>query len=270
MSEATQRSGRRKALLKLTYRCNNNCAFCHAAPHRGDEAAPGSLERKIRLAAALGADMVVLSGGEPTVHPRWLELVERVAEAGLRVGLVTNARVLSYPGLVERLVDRGLDYVYVSLTGPDPELHDRHVRAPAFSQTWAALESLAGRVPDVTANVVVTRWNIDRLTEIVRAVDRLPDVRLKLSAVEPAGSVLDDFDGLVTPLTRTARAVRAALARALRSRPERAVAWDGLPLCLMDGLEDRECALREDGFAWMSEVSERDWFPVDDRHRGFA
>ncbi|MBI5500688.1 MAG: radical SAM protein [Deltaproteobacteria bacterium] len=269
MTEAPLLS-RRKALLKLTYRCNNNCAFCHAAPHRGAEAAPGTLERKIRRAAALGADMVVLSGGEPTVHPRWLELAGLVAAQGMRLGLVTNGRMLSYPGLVDRLLAHGLDYAYLSLTGPDAALHDRHVRAPAFRQTWAALTALAGRVPLVTANVVVTRWNIGRLDDIVRAVDRLPAVRLKFSAVEPAGNVLDDFDGLVPRLERTARAVRAAMRRARASVPGRSVAWDGLPLCLMGGEEDGECALREDGFAFLCEVFERDWFPVDDRHRGFA
>ncbi len=259
-----------RALLKLGYDCNNNCVFCHAAPHRGVRSRPADLERKVRRAAALGARMIVLSGGEPTIQPGWLALVDRIAAAGLRLGLVTNGRMLAYPGLVDRLVARGLDYTYVSLAGPDAALHDRHAGARAFHQTFAALTALAPRVAEVTANVVVTRWNVARLRGIVRLLDRLPTVRLKFSLIEPAGNVLDDFDDLVPPLAAAARAIRAAIACARRSRPERPVVWDGLPLCHAASLEELECALREDGFAWMSEAFERDWFPVDDRHRAFA
>ena len=259
-----------RALLKLGYDCNNNCVFCHAAPHRGARSRPADLARKVRRAAALGARMVVLSGGEPTIQPGWLELVDRIAAAGLRLGLVTNGRMLAYPGLVDRLVDRGLDYAYLSLAGPDAALHDRHAGARAFHQTLAALTALAPRVAEVTANVVVTRWNVARLRAIIELLDELPTVRLKFSLVEPAGNVLDDFDGLVPPLATAARAICRAVDLARRRRPERPVAWDGLPLCLAGPFESLECALREDGITLMSEAFEQDWFPVDDRHRTFA
>lgn len=259
-----------RALLKLGYDCNNNCVFCHAAPHRGARARPADLRRKIRRAAALGARMIVLSGGEPTIQPGWLDLVDDIAGLGLRLGLVTNARMLAYPDLLDRLLRRGLEYAYVSLAGPDAALHDRHAGARSFDQTLAALTALAPRVVATTANVVVTRWNVARLDEFVALLDPLPSVRLKFSLVEPAGSALDDFDGLVPPLAAAARAIHAAIARARARRPERPVVWDGLPLCHAGPFEDLECALREDGFAWMSEAFERDWFPVDDRHRAFA
>lgn len=259
-----------RALLKLGYACNNNCVFCHAAPHRGVRARRGNLERKIRRAAALGARMVVFSGGEPTVHAGWLELADLVAALGLRLGLVTNGRMLAYAGLVERLVARGLEYAYVSLSGPDAALHDRHAGARAFDQTLAGLRALAPRVAETTANVVVTRRNLARLEDFVELLDPLPSVRLKFSLVEPAGNALDDFDGLVPPLAAAARAIRSAIALARRRRPGRPAVWDGLPLCHAGSFADLECALREDGFAWMSEAFERDWFPVDDRHRAFA
>jgi len=259
-----------RALLKLGYDCNNNCVFCHAAPHRRTRARPADLRRKVRRAAALGARMIVLSGGEPTIQPGWLDLVDQVTALGLRLGLVTNARMLRYPDLLDRLLRRGLEYAYVSLAGPDAALHDRHTRAPSFDQTFAALAMLAPRVAATTVNVVVTRWNVARLGEFATLLDPLPSVRLKFSLVEPAGNTLDDFDGLVPPLAAAARAVRAAIDRARALRPGRPVVWDGLPLCHAGPFEDLECALREDGFAWMSEAFERDWFPVDDRHRAFA
>jgi MoaA/NifB/PqqE/SkfB family radical SAM enzyme len=260
----------RKALLKIGYACNNRCMFCHAAPHRGAEGNPGDPERKIRRAARLGADTLVLSGGEPTIHPRFLELADRIADAGMHLGLITNARRLCYPRLVDRLVDRGLSYAYVSLAGPDRDLHDRHAGAPAFDQATAALGLLAERIPELTVNVVVTGWNVRRLREFAAAVEPFPSARLKFSLVEPAGNVLDDFDDRVPPLAAAARAVAAAIDHARRLRTERSVVWDGFPLCLVPRHESLECGLREDGFAFMSEAFERDWHPTDDAHRAFG
>ena len=59
-----------RALLKVGYRCNNNCAFCHAAPHRGQDAGTGELKDKIRAAAAIA---IVLRYPEDIVAAKAIE-----------------------------------------------------------------------------------------------------------------------------------------------------------------------------------------------------
>ncbi len=261
---------RRRVLIKAGYACNNNCAFCHSSPHRGHDSPTEALLSKIEAAGGMGAEGVVLSGGEPTIRKDLLTLVEAVARRGLRPGLVTNARALAYPGLVDALVGHGLDYVYLSLCGPDADTHDRLVRARAFDQTLKALAHLQGKVEEVTVNAIVLAGGLDRLPRFGDLLQALGPLRLKFSLVEPEGSVLEDFDGLVPSLERAAAAVCEAVEIIGRDQPDLPLAVDGFPLCVLPDLESLDTGLRDDGIFAMSEAFEAGFYPVDDAHRGFG
>lgn len=259
-----------KALLKVGYACNNNCVFCHSSPHRGTDSSLAEMTPKIRRAASLGAGMLVLSGGEPTIRPDLLQIAGMANAAGMELGLVSNGRMLSYPRLCDQLLERRLGYVYISLCGPDAALHDRHARAKSFDQTFLGLQNIAKAVPDTTINVVVSAWNLQILNDFLPLAASLSPVRLKFSNLEPEGAALSDFAGLVPPVRRAAEAVVAAVEKARKEHPHMEIAVDGFPLCLIDGYEELESGLREDGFFIMSEAFQPNWYPVDDRNRAFA
>ena len=58
-----------KALIKVGYACNEHCSFCHTLEVRHIQGSAAEVDQKIRRAAVLGHEMVVLSGGEPTIRP---------------------------------------------------------------------------------------------------------------------------------------------------------------------------------------------------------
>ena len=263
-------SAPRRILIKVGYACNNNCVFCHSTPHRGREASTQELMAKIEAARGLGAASVVLSGGEPTIREDLLALVDHIVRLNMRPGLVTNARCLANPGWIDALCARGLDYVYLSLCGPDARQHDALVRARAFGQVMDALSRLAGRVRWLTVNVVVQAANLQRLDAFAPLLAPFGPLRLKFSLVEPEGAALDAFERVVPPLSAAARAVRAAVAGLSEAPGELSPAVDGFPLCLLADAEPLEAGLREDGFFAMSEAFEAGFFPVDEGHRGFG
>jgi pyruvate-formate lyase-activating enzyme/SAM-dependent methyltransferase len=255
-----------KALIKVGYRCNNHCTFCHTLEARGVEASTEEVLRNIDRAARLGHTMVVFSGGEATMRPELLRWAARANALGLDLGLVTNGRMLAYPRLVDALLARRLRYVYLSLHGGTPEVHDSMVRAAAFDQTFAAVKNLAGRGLDLTVNAVVTQQNQRHLRGLVDAMLPHPDVTLKLSMVEPKGGADQLFGQIVPRVSDAAASVRDAIEYGLaRSGGAARYAHDGIPLCLLPGHERLYDDLRTHRFATMIEVGERDFFPVDAR-----
>lgn len=255
-----------KALIKVGYGCNEHCTFCHTQDVRPIDGAAEEVERKILRAAELGHAMVVLSGGEPTIRPELLAWARRIAGLGLDLGLVTNGLALAYPELVDRLVACRLRYVYMSLHGAVPEVHNRLVRTDSFAQALAAVRNLNGRGLDLlTVNCVVTRQNLGHLRGLVELVADLRDVTLKFSMVEPKGGAARLFDLLVPRVADVADAVLAAAARA-RELGVR-VTHGGIPRCLLPGLEDSYSDLRTHRYWTMVEVGEPDFFPVDDDNK---
>ncbi|MCK5845788.1 MAG: radical SAM protein, partial [Victivallales bacterium] len=102
-----ERNTGRKILLRLGYSCNNECVFCHSRDRRFKNADQGTdlITLRIEAAAEAGVDMVVFSGGEPTIRKDLFELCARAQSVGLEVGLITNGRMLYYKDYAERLYE---------------------------------------------------------------------------------------------------------------------------------------------------------------------
>lgn len=254
-----------KALIKVGYGCNENCTFCHTQDVRHIDAPADEVEAKIRRARELGHTMVVLSGGEATIRPELMRWATLTAELEMDFGLVTNGLLLVYADVVDRLIEKRLKYVYLSIHGGDARIHNRLVRTEAFEAAHGALKNLAGRGLDVIANCVVTQANADHLEPLVDLVAALPGVRLKFSMVEPKGGAWHLFSQVVPRVSEAAAKVAAAIAHG--DRLGLRCLHGGFPLCLLPGLEDRYDDLKTHGYATMIEVGEPDFFPVDDKNK---
>jgi len=111
--------GRISAVV-FTQGCNFRCPFCHnpelVDPERFMERIPEAeilsfLEkRRGRL------DAVVITGGEPTVHPGIIPLILRLKDMGYLIKLDTNGAL---PDPLEEMLGRKLlDYVAMDIKGP--------------------------------------------------------------------------------------------------------------------------------------------------------
>ncbi|HEX9049876.1 MAG TPA: radical SAM protein [Anaeromyxobacter sp.] len=252
-----------RAIVKVGYRCNGDCPFCHAAGARGVEAGPEAVDALVRRAAALGHRLVAFSGGELSLRAglrRWADLA---ASLGLDVGLVTNGTALDEATL-EWLLSRRLRYVHVSLHGGTPEVHDAMAGGRTFDRVRRTLALLSGRGLEAWVGCVVATPNLDALRGVVDALRPHPDLALKLALVEPRGGAAARFDALVPPVAAAAAAAADAIGHA-DATGRRIAVHEGFPLCLLPGLEDRASGLRAHGFVSMAEVGEADLHPVDRR-----
>jgi pyruvate-formate lyase-activating enzyme len=263
-----------RALLKIGGMCTSDCVFCHAGgPRPGSALTVREVGRRVLAARDGGLVGVVLSGGEPTAHPRFLEIARFVGKAGLELGLVTNGIALAEPGLVESLVRAGLRSVHVTLLGPDAGVHDRLAGVRSFERVASAIASLAALADvEVSVTTVVARPNLAALEGTVGVVSRLleparaarPSHRLAL--LEPKGRALGDPSLLPDPAEAAEAIGRAIAAGAQRHGDLVRRGHDGLPACLAPGASE-QLDLRAFGIAWMQEVGEDRLYPVDGGRR---
>jgi len=256
----------RKALIKIHYQCNNNCLFCHAADKRNIQ--PLSLEQiktKIKKALQVGAEMVLFSGGEPTLHPDFPKVVNFLWQRKIPWGLITNGRLLSYRKLSEKLLERNLKYVYLTLNSANPETHDFITRAPgSFNQTLRALKNLSGHQIELIVNVVVTKFNLKDLKKIVDLVEEFKINRIKFSLVEPKGEALKNFNKLIPSLKEASLAINGAMGYAISENIK--TGFDGLPDCLVDD-PDLKDNLQTNNILYISEVFEDRFYRTDEGQR---
>ncbi|MFG2406857.1 radical SAM protein [Streptomyces brevispora] len=86
----------RKALIQVCEPCNEKCAHCFvSATKRGDYMSLNQVrERLIPQLQEARVNRVTLTGGEPFMHPDLLDITAAFREAGMGVGLCTNATMV--------------------------------------------------------------------------------------------------------------------------------------------------------------------------------
>jgi len=227
---------------------------------------------KVRAAAEMGMEMIVFSGGEPTVRKDFPRIASEAARAGLPFGLVTNARMLSYQDYFERLAALGLRYVLISLHGSDPETHNSLAGVDGFHQTLAGLERCSDAGFNITVNTVITRRNIGDLGKIAELVSNYAGAVSKFAFVEPKGAAAAAFDEIVPDISAAAAAVSRVICGEDSGRREKmfTALCDGFTPCLIHDFDRYNDDLFTHGFEYMSEVFEDGFFPVDHGLRVFA
>ena len=88
-----------RIVIELTNRCNLSCGHCFDERHAATGDLPLEiLEKVLREGKGCGIEQVSFTGGEPTIHRRFKDIIQRVAEAGYQFSFVSNG--VSFPGSI--------------------------------------------------------------------------------------------------------------------------------------------------------------------------
>lgn len=227
----------RDLLVRTSFACNQRCAFCFV-PLDGRHLAPKALAAALP-AAGSGRGELTLSGGEPTLHPRLLEVIAAARGRGYRrFVLQTNAVRLADASLRRGLVAAGVRTFLVSFHSHKPADYDAITRTRGqFARALAGLKGLLeDRRCSVTVNVVVNARNVRSLPGLVRFLARLPGRRpdLYLSMINEAGHLT--APAWTLSLERAGPWLRRAdgLCRRLGLRVSRSAGESSFPPCVFD------------------------------------
>jgi MoaA/NifB/PqqE/SkfB family radical SAM enzyme len=152
----------RNLTFAITHACNIRCDMCYFHQELGNhQELSFELYKKIIDEFVHAKPCVILSGGEPFMHPQLVNMVAYAKMKKLPVQVFTNG-TLATESIVARLIAVGVDYLNFSLLGP-PEVHNRIARVPrAFERflqnvTWAARNRKA---TEVLINYTITPDNV--------------------------------------------------------------------------------------------------------------
>jgi GTP 3',8-cyclase len=161
--------------ISLIDHCNLRCVYCmplsglqFARPD--DLLSPAEIERVARAALAVGFRKMRLTGGEPTLRPDLLDIVERLGRLPELHDLAMTTNGILLPRLAHRLVDAGLRRVNVHIDTLHPGRLQRMMRFGTVQEIWAGIEAAeAAGLRPIKLNVVVTRgYNEEDVTEMAR------------------------------------------------------------------------------------------------------
>ncbi len=254
----------KKAIIKLGYECNNSCIICHSDELR-KKYKPSSLKDikiKILVAKKKGYSFVLFSGGEPTIRKDLLQIASFVQKQKMSFGLITNGRMLSYEFFLKTLIKYNLKYVYFSLLGSKPEIHNKISGANSFKETVEGIKNVLKKPSiEYLINVTVIKSNLDDLLNIVDLAYSIGAKRIKFSFVDIKGSIKEKNSFEVPKISLAAEKVREAMDYAIEKKIE--PFFDGFPNCFMGSYYKRINNLFTNKILLTSEAYEADFFKTD-------
>lgn len=224
MSGDAQSASEKRHWVRLTRYCNQRCLFClDRYAQTGGVVPLAAIRKELALGRKQGLRRVVLSGGEPTVHPDFIAAVALARELGYEhVQTITNGRRFCYGGFFDQAVAAGLGEATFSLHGNTPALHDRLTKVPgSFVQAVTALRrALAAPGFIVSVDVVINRLNLPVLREHLDFCIGLGVREFDLLALVPFGDAWKNRETLHCDFSRPEDLAHLHRALELSRRPD--------------------------------------------------
>lgn len=190
---ASSRTRKPIVVWNITRTCNLRCIHCYADSHA--ERYPGELSWEQCCAviddlADYKVNALLLSGGEPLLHPQLPQLLERATERGLKVTISTNGTRIT-PDLARLFKKLGVAYVGISLDGIGA-VHDK------FRGVQGAFEGairgfrLCEEVGQKTGlRLTLTRNNVQCMEQILGFIEQEGIQRVCFYHLVPTGRGVD-------------------------------------------------------------------------------
>lgn len=180
----------------LTEHCNLRCPHCIRDDVTTVRNLPTDLLfRTVDDARAIfGADLTVsMTGGEPTLHPQWNEIVAGLHGRGVPYRFVTNGWHMRR--LMPALTRHPPEMVRVSLSGATEAVHDEERGRGSFRRVLQAVALLTSRGISPNLSIVIDRRDRHQVREAADLAESLGCVRLHFILPQPVpGSAARDSD----------------------------------------------------------------------------
>ncbi len=226
--------------VRVTRLCNQRCTFCLDSMNQdGTMIDVESLKAYILLGRKMGRERLILSGGEASVHPKYIELIRYGRQVGYDwVQTVTNGMMFSYGRFAKAAAEAGLNEATVSMHGHTAQLHDKLTGTPgAFVTGIKGITNLqaTGKVV-VNVDVVINKQNYKYLHEIIGYYYKLGIREFDLLHIVPFGRGFDEHrHSLFFDLNDAVPYFRKAFQWA--NQPDLYIWTNRLPVTYLEGAE---------------------------------
>lgn len=169
--------------LEITRQCNLRCKHCYSNSgiKRDDELTSEEIKKLIDELAHIGVLNIVLTGGEPLLHPHLFDIIEYIRSKPMSCIVFTNGTLVTKE-IVHKFKELGIISVAISIDGATAETHDTFRGVESFEKVVQAIIMLKEAGIPIRANISAYKGI---LTEIVDLMRLLRKWRITERAIHP-------------------------------------------------------------------------------------
>jgi MoaA/NifB/PqqE/SkfB family radical SAM enzyme len=176
--------------LEITRNCNQKCFYCFndsGSSHHKNDLSLTEWKNILSKIHALGHKSVLITGGEPFLHPDIIEILQHAIGLGLETSILSNGYKISafvekYPFLFSML-----RLAQISLDAIDPEVHNmRRGYNKAFKDAISAINALQKVNVPIEISTTVSDQSLSQLIDVAKYCESI-DASLIIRELIPTG-----------------------------------------------------------------------------------
>ncbi|MEW6027515.1 MAG: radical SAM protein [Planctomycetota bacterium] len=182
-------------LLEPTRRCNLGCRHCYRIEDaKRTEMSTQRIENLLDELRQAGCLFLTISGGEPLLHPDFLQICRKAHSLNMALNIFTNGLLIS-ESLADRLSQLNILGVHLSVYGATPETHDAITgQKGSYDKTINAALILKQNNISVRFKYIIINANFLEYREMLRVSEQL---RIPYD-IDPVITPKDDGDATPT------------------------------------------------------------------------
>ncbi|NOQ55679.1 MAG: radical SAM protein [Nanohaloarchaea archaeon] len=238
--------------IKFGYSCNNNCVHCVIAGHvdrlkkenKPINRTTEEIKQHILDAKSKGANSVVFTGGEVTIRPDFLELLEFAKSNGVLPSLQTNGRSFCVRQFAKKVIEAVPNLHFeVALHSSKKEIHDKITRVDgSYDQTVTGIKNLINLgAKTVNFKVVISRSNFKDLKDIIALAKTIKINQVDIAYPHGMGNARKYWFDIVPKYTEIHQSVLSAATFAKENNVY--ISFEAIPFCFLEDFEKRSSEL---------------------------
>jgi len=184
------RNEAKRLIIALGYNCNNDCIFCGiSAKKRTKTKSKEEIKGRLLKARKDGIEKIVFSGGEPTIHEAFIELIDFAKKQRFReIEIMTNGRAFSDKVFAKKVVDSGAKKFLFNIISHKQNVHDFITqRKGSFAETVEGIKNLKKLGAKIEGNLLVLKQNYKSLRKTIEFFSKLGLSKIYISFPEFRG-----------------------------------------------------------------------------------
>ncbi len=157
--------------ILLTEKCNLHCPMCIRGKQQGRTIDYSQL-KLLSFVSRIQDDVIILTGGEPTLHPQFSEIVRYFSNKCKLVVVTTNGTT-NYD--YKKLEDIKNLHIQISIDG-DIHEHDQIRGEGSYKRSFQCLKLLNSLKMKFSVATVANRYNISSLDQLVNKLSMLKNM----------------------------------------------------------------------------------------------
>lgn len=149
--------------IEITNRCPLNCAQCYKDLDNSRDMPISKFYEIIDEAVPIGVKYIMINGGEPLIHPNFVDIVKKITDSNLSAICYTSGYGMN-SSLIEQLKNSSVD-IAISLNGSTESIHN--MSRDGFDISMAAIKLLYEHNMPFSINWVARHDNLDDFENVI-------------------------------------------------------------------------------------------------------